>query len=162
MPMSARHVRRLQLHRTVNAPLEAVMRVLNAGPQAWLPDFQEERGQPTTELRYEEAGQRITRRVLVHLGNVQSTEPFGHGGTVPVEWEALHHPELYPRLDGHIRVEERDGLSEVSFDACYVPPGGRLGAAVDRVLMGRVARASLGDFFDRVTARLDQAASLSS
>jgi len=161
MPMSARHVRRLQLHKTVHAPPQAVIQALNAGAQAWLPDFKEEHGQPTTELHYEEAGQHVTRRVLVRLGQIESTAPFGHGVTVPLEWEALHHPELYPRLDGLVRVEERDGGSEVSFEARYVPPGGRLGAAVDRVLMGRVARASLGDFFDRVVARLDKTVSTS-
>jgi hypothetical protein len=46
---------------------------------------------------------------------------------------------------------------QVRFDARYLPPAGRVGAAVDRILMGRVARASVGDFFDRLTARLDSA-----
>jgi hypothetical protein len=82
--------------------------------------------------------------------------------TIPIEWEALHHADLYPRLNGNLRVEERDGRSEILFDARYLPPGGRMGAALDRVLMGRVARASLGDFVDRVAARLNQAATQSS
>ena len=156
MPLSARHVRRLHLEKEIDAPLEPVMNVLRSGAQAWLPDFEEADGRPTTELHYEEAGQRVSRRVRVDLGNIQGTEPFGHGVAVPIEWEALHHTEFYPRLEGTLRVEEHDGHSQVLFDAQYLPPGGRLGAAVDRVLMGRVARASLSDFFDRVTARLEQ------
>lgn len=156
MPFVARHVRTLHLEGTIDKPLQSVVSVLRQSPREWMPDFKEENGQPTTELRFEEMGQRVTRRVRLSLGGMQSTEPFGHGVTLPVEWEAVHHPNLYPRLDGHLRVEERDGHSEISFDARYVPPGGRLGAALDRVLMGSVARATLGDFFDRLTTRLDQ------
>jgi hypothetical protein len=161
MPLVARHVRTLHLAKTIDVPVEAVVNVLRQGPREWLPDFQEENGQPTTELRFEEMGKRVARRVRVSLGDIKSNEPFGHGVSLPLEWEAVSHPNLYPRLDGTVRVEGRDGHSELIFDARYVPPGGGLGAAVDRVLMGTVARASLGDFFDRVTARLNRPAGLS-
>jgi hypothetical protein len=132
-----------------------VVSALRAGPQEWLPDFREESGQPTTELRVDEAGQRVVRRVRLSLGTVQ---PSDRAVTVSVRWEAAQSPQLYPRLDGVLRIEEQDGHCLVRFDARYLPPAGRLGAAVDRVLMGRVARASVGDFFDRLTARLDRAA----
>jgi hypothetical protein len=154
MPLSARNLRELHLVRTIGGPLEPVVSALRSGPQEWLPEFREEHGQPTTELRVEEAGQRVVRRVRVTLGSMQAA---GRGVTVPVEWEAVQHPELYPRLDGHLRVEQQNGNVQVRFDARYVPPAGRLGAAVDRILMGRVARASVGDFFDRLTSRLDRA-----
>jgi maltose/moltooligosaccharide transporter len=156
MPLSsARRLRELHLERTIDGPLGPVVSALRAGPQEWLPDFREESGQPTTELRVDEAGQRVVRRVRLSLGTVQ---PSDRAVTVSVRWEAAQSPQLYPRLDGVLRIEEQDGHCVVRFDARYLPPAGRLGAAVDRVLMGRVARASVGDFFDRLTARLDRAA----
>ena len=158
MPLSARRLRELHLERTIGGPLGPVVTALRAGPQEWLPDFREEQGQPTTELRLDEAGQRVTRRVRVSLGSIESS---GQAVTVPVQWEALYHPQLYPRLNGDLRVEETDGHCRVRFDARYLPPGGWLGSAVDRTLMGRVARASVGDFFERLTSRLDRAAGVS-
>jgi maltose/moltooligosaccharide transporter len=156
MPLSsARRLRELHLESTIDGPLGPVVSALRAGPQEWLPDFREESGQPTTELRVDEAGQRVVRRVRLSLGTVQ---PSDRAVTVSVRWEAAQSPQLYPRLDGVLRIEEQDGHCLVRFDARYLPPAGRLGAAVDRVLMGRVARASVGDFFDRLTARLDRAA----
>lgn len=156
MPLSARNLRELHLQRTIDRPLEPVLSALRAGPQEWLPEFKEEQGQSTSELRVEEAGQRVVRRVRVTLGTVQR---FDHSASLPVEWEAAQNPQLYPRLNGDLRVEEREpGRVQVRFDARYVPPAGRLGAAVDRILMGRVARASVGDFFDRLTTRLAGAA----
>src|SRR5919204_248779 len=155
MPLGVRHLRELHLERTIEAPLEPVLAALRAGPQVWLPDFAEDRGQPTTELRVEEAGQRVARRVRVTLGRLQSA---GRGVSMPVTWEAVQHPQFYPRLDGDLHVEEREGHCAVRFDARYVPPGGGLGAMVDRTVMGKVARASLRDFFDRLTSRLDGAA----
>jgi hypothetical protein len=159
MPLSARNLRELHLQRTLNRPLEPVLQVLQGGPEQWLPDFREEHGQPTSELRFEEAGQHISRRVRLKLGGVQSG---ARGVTVPLQWEALQNPQLYPRLDGTLRVDAEDGRSQVHFDARYLPPAGRLGAAIDRVLMGRVARQSVGDFFDRLTNRLEGAATPSS
>jgi maltose/moltooligosaccharide transporter len=156
MPLaSARRLRELHLERTIDGSLGPVVSALRAGPQEWLPDFREENGQPTTELRVDEAGQRVVRRVRLTLGTVQ---PSDRAVTVSVRWEAAQSPQLYPRLDGVLRIEEQDGHCQVRFDARYVPPAGRLGAAVDRVLMGRVARASVGEFFDRLTARLDRVA----
>jgi hypothetical protein len=153
MPLSsARRLRELHLERTIDRALEPVLSALRAGPQEWLPEFREEQGQPTSELRVDEAGQRVVRRVRVTLGTVQR---FDHSASIPVGWEAAQNPQLYPRLNGDLRVEERDaGHVQVRFDARYLPPAGRVGAAVDRILMGRVARASVGDFFDRLTARL--------
>ena len=152
MPLSTAHLRELHLQRAINRPLGPVVTALRAGPHEWLPDFREEHGEPTTELRFEEAGQRVGRRVRLTLGNVELLE---HGARVPLRWEALQHPEFYPRLNGDLRVEEQDGHSQLRFDARYVPPGGRLGAAVDRMVMGRIGRASVGDFFERVANRLE-------
>jgi maltose/moltooligosaccharide transporter len=155
MPLSARNLRELHLQKTINRPLGPVVTALRAGPQEWVPDFSEEQGRPTTELRVEEAGQHVTRRVRLTLGSIELLQ---QGANVPVEWEAAQHPEFYPRLNGALRVEGQNGTCQVRFDARYLPPAGRVGAAVDRILMGRVARASVRDFFDRLTSRLEERA----
>ena len=137
----------LHLEKELDQPFGAVLEVLRAGPQHWLPSFAEEGGRVTSELAFEHARQRVRRRVEVVLGTVQR---FAYGVTVRVQWAAAQHPQFYPRLEGHLRLERREPAGcRLRFDARYVPPAGRLGASVDRALMHRVAEVSVHDFLDR-------------
>lgn len=138
----------LHLERVLDKPFEALESILRAGPQQWLPGFQEEGGRSTGELAYEQAGSRIKRRIEVRLGPVQR---FAYGVTVHIQWKAARHSELYPELEGHLRLEGRQPSgSSLRLDARYAPPGGRLGATMDRALMHHVAESSVRDFLARV------------
>lgn len=138
--------------RSLEADYPAAERVLRAGPQEWLPGFVQEGERLTSEIGFEELGRRVTRRVDVVLGSVQ---PFAYGVTVRVEWKGAVHPQLYPSLEGHLRLERRQPAgSRLRFDVRYEPPAGPLGAAADRALMHHVARSSVADFTDRVAGLL--------
>ena len=142
----------LHLDRVLDQPYETLEVALRAGPERWLPGFQRERDAITCELAYEQAGSRIKQRIQVHLGPVQR---FGYGVTIHLRWKAARHAELYPELDGHLRLERRQPSgSSLRLDALYVPPGGRLGAAADRALMHHVAESSVRDFLARVAELL--------
>ena len=138
----------LHLARDVAAPYDEAVEVLRSGPERWLPGFERDGGRVTGQLAFDQVGRRLARRVEVTLGSVQ---PFAYGVTVRLEWKGARRPQLYPRLDGHLRLER--GLasgSRLRFDARYVPPAGGLGASLDRAVMHRVAAATVNDFLDRV------------
>lgn len=142
----------LHLERTLDTDYDTAVGVLRAGPERWLPGVAVEGERLTASLAFDQAGRRIGRRIEVALGTVQ---PFAYGVTVRVQWKAVRRPQLYPTLDGHLRLEGWQGAGcRLRFDARYVPPAGKLGASVDRALMYRVAEATVGDFLDRVAAVL--------
>lgn len=145
---------RLELHlaRELSTSYEVASEVLQAGPQRWLPGFEQHQDHITARLALGTAGRRMGRRVEVHLGRVQ---PFGYGLSVRLEWQDARRPALYPRLEGHLRAERgEEGRCRLRFDAAYTPPAGPLGGSADRAVLHRVAEATVGDFFDTVAARL--------
>lgn len=142
----------LHLRRELDRPYENVEAQLHAGPEQWLPGFERDGERVTGELSYDQAGVQIRRRTEVRVGPVQR---FAYGVTVQIRWKAADRPELYPELEGHLRLEPRTPSgATLRFDARYTPPGGRLGATVDRALMHRVATSTVQDFFERVAHRL--------
>lgn len=142
----------LHLERRLDAPYDAVEAALREGPRRWLPGFRQVGERQTGDLRYTEAGSRITRRIQVDVGPVQR---FAYGVTVHVGWKAAQRAGLYPQLDGHLRAERlAPSGTALRFDARYVPPAGRLGATVDRAVMHRVAQSSVDDFLDRLAQLL--------
>lgn len=146
----------IHLERGLDAPVERLEDVLRAGPERWVPGFADDGGRTTAVLRYQQGGRHIERTIEVEVGPVQR---FAYGVSVRLDWRAARHSELYPELEGHLRVERKDPAgARLRFDARYAPPAGQVGAVVDRAVMHRVARASLEDFVDRVTAALDAAA----
>lgn len=145
----------LHLQRALDEPYEALEAGLRAGPEKWLPGFQRTGDRITGELAYEQAGAHVKRRTEVRVGPVQL---FAYGVTIQVGWKGARHPELYPELEGHLRLERRQPSGSVlRLDARYTPPAGRIGATVERALMHHVAEASVRDFFDRVTEILTAA-----
>lgn len=142
----------LHVERIVERPYVAVEARLREGPGQWLPGFRRDGDRMTGELAYERAGARISRRTEVRVGPLQR---FAYGVTIQVRWRGARHPELYPELEGHLRVEPHDPSgATLRFDARYAPPGGRVGAAVDRALMRHVAESSVRDFVAGVAERL--------
>lgn len=145
---------RLELHlaRDLSTPYEVASEVLQAGPDRWLPGFEEHEGQITARLAMASPGGRMARRVAIQLGQVQ---PFGYGLSVRLEWQDARRPALYPRLEGHLRAERgEEGRCRLRFDAGYAPPAGPLGGSADRAVLHRVAESTVGDFFDTIAERL--------
>jgi hypothetical protein len=147
----------LHFEQSLEEPYEALEAALRAGPESWLPEFAREDGRLTATLAYVQGGTRIERRVEVEAGPVQR---FAYGVTVHLRWRAARHAELYPDLEGHLRLEpRRPSGSSLRFNAVYKPPGGRVGATFDRALLHRVAESSVREFVAEVAQRLAAAAS---
>jgi len=150
----------MELHfaTSIEQPYRAVAATLAEGPLAWLPQVELAPGAYTSELGIGNGDGRISRRLLVTAGAAQ---PFAYGLLVPIEWRAAQHPERYPTLAGVLRLEPSGPVCRLRLDAHYVPPAGRLGAAVDRALLHNVAETSVREFVQRVAARLARGARFS-
>lgn len=76
----------------------------------------------------------------------------GPGDTlIPVSWVATGAPGLFPRLDGELVVSEvGDELTQIVFRGSYDPPLGGVGEALDRVVLHRLAEATVKRFVDGV------------
>jgi hypothetical protein len=94
----------LHLQRSLDESYEAVVKVLKAGSQAWLPEFAQEAETMTAELAFDQAAQHVRRRVAIELGTIQL---FAYGMTVRIQWRAARRPHLYPELEGHLRLDRR-------------------------------------------------------
>ncbi|HHC09413.1 MAG TPA: hypothetical protein ENK55_11950 [Actinobacteria bacterium] len=72
-----------------------------------------------------------------------------------LRWVPLDHREIHPVVEADLEAEPIDDRrTMLSLLASYVPPMGRLGTAVDRVALHRVAEAALERYFDALVAEL--------
>jgi hypothetical protein len=93
-------------------------------------------------------GARLRRQVKIRLG-----EPvrFPSMTSLPLTWEPVGLEGLLPRLDANLELGSLGGdRTQLALSARYRPPLGAVGRAVDRVLLHRVAEATVKDFLDRV------------
>ena len=97
-------------------------------------------------------GARLRRQVRIRLG-----EPvrFPSMTSLPLAWEPVGLEGLVPRLEADLELGSLGGdRTQLAISARYRPPLGALGQAIDRVLLHRVAEATVKDFLDRVGAAI--------
>jgi hypothetical protein len=133
-------------------PQERVEQALLGSPPEWAAalagDAQRRGEQLLAEVGVGPRGNRLGRRVAVQLG-----EPvrFPSMTSLPLTWEPLGLEGLLPRLEADIEIGPLgQDRTQLAISARYRPPLGAVGRAVDRVLLHRVAEATLKDFLDRV------------
>jgi hypothetical protein len=140
----------------VELPLPAaqVERALLDHPPGWLAEMAGVAQQRGDDLLTEVGvgvgplGTRLGRRVAVQLG-----EPvrFPSTTSLALTWEPIGLEGLLPRLDADIELGSLgEDRTQLAISARYRPPLGVVGRAVDRVLLHRVAEATLKDFLDRL------------
>jgi hypothetical protein len=142
----------------VEVPLAAdqVERALRRSPPGWLSALAGAAQQRGDELLGEVGvgplGPRLGRRVAIRLG-----EPvrFPSMTSLPLTWEPVGLEGLLPRLEGDLELGSLgDDRTQLAISARYRPPLGVVGRAVDRVLLHRVAEATVKDFLDRLGAAI--------
>ena len=80
------------------------------------------------------------------------------GVVIPLRWRATGAEALFPSLDGELIVEPVDSDScTLRLRATYRPPLGPLGEFVDRILLTRLARATVNDWMEKIVAWLESA-----
>jgi hypothetical protein len=96
-------------------------------------------------------------RVLAKTVDVSVGSPSrGPGETwIPIRWEASGTPSLFPSMDADLIVATVGAsLTQVALRGTYHAPFGKVGQAVDRMLLHRVAEASVKTLLDRIAASL--------
>jgi hypothetical protein len=94
----------------------------------------------------------IYKHVQLTLGKPLSTAPTDRL-MLPVSWEAVGGPPLFPRMEGTLHVQPAQGGGTLlTLNANYDPPLGRIGALIDRAAMHRLAGATMQDFVRRTAA----------
>ena len=93
---------------------------------------------------------------LSKLVRVRVLDPVRHGATmiISLRWEAIGPAgELFPALDADLLLtpEGEDG-SRLGLVGSYRPPLGRAGAALDNVIMNRLAVATVHSFLQRLAS----------
>ena len=115
----------------------------------------EQAGELSRTLSVEVGGFRISRDVAIDVG---AFEPRGvRSSVVPLRWSAENHGLLFPTLSAELEiaaVTATPPLTQVTVDGAYVPPLGVVGAGADRLVLHRVAEATLHRFTNDVAAQL--------
>lgn len=137
-------------------PPDQVEAALVAAPAGWLSALAGEADQRggclLAEVGVGPLGPHLGRRVAVSVG-----PPLRYPSKtlLPFTWRPASGTGLLPDLDGDIELGALgDDRTQIAISGRYRPPLGSLGRAVDRVLLHRVAEATVKDFLDRVAAAL--------
>ena len=97
-------------------------------------------------------GPTLGRRVAIQVGQPVR---FPSMTSLPLTWEPVGLEGLLPRLDANIEAGSLgEDRTQLAISARYRPPLGLVGRTVDRVLLHRVAEATLKDFLDRIGAAI--------
>ena len=137
-------------------PAEQVEHVLLDSPAEWLSTVAgkaQQRGDDLlSEVGVGPLGPRLGRRVTIQVGQPVR---FPSMTSLPLTWEPVGLEGLLPRLDANIEAGSLgEDRTQLAISARYRPPLGLVGRTVDRVLLHRVAEATLKDFLDRIGAAI--------
>ena len=97
----------------------------------------------------------LQKQVVVDLGR-----PHQHGDVlrVPIQWWSTAATALFPRLEGDLEFAPvGPSATHITLSARYDPPLAGVGRAIDRLLLHRVAEASVRSFLTRVAASVSTA-----
>lgn len=73
------------------------------------------------------------------------------GLVYPIKWTALGASALFPELNADLALSQMgQSMTGLSLDGTYEPPLGVVGRLADRVVLGRVADATVRDWMDRL------------
>ncbi len=94
----------------------------------------------------------LGKTVTVLVGQAISR---GEVTVVPLVWQATSTPGLFPVLSADLEIASLGtDLTQLTLHGRYDPPLGAIGRRIDRLLMHRVAEASVRAFLGRLVDRL--------
>ena len=142
----------------IASPFEVVEHAILRAPDAWMPrlarDSEREGGALLTEVGVRAEGERSEQRAEVKFGEALRLPAKT---ILPMRWKPSSAWPLFPELEADLEVASLGpSRTQLSVNARYTPPLGRLGSVIDRALLHRVAEATVKDFLDRVRAQLQR------
>lgn len=141
----------------VELPLstERVERLLTGDPETWLPGLAGKANRRGDDLLAEVGfgdRVRVQRPVSIAIGR-----PIRAGTKIvlPLAWVPAVGVGLFPSLDADLEIAPLGpDRTQLAMSARYSPPLKAVGRAIDRIVLFRVAEATLKDFLDGVAATL--------
>jgi hypothetical protein len=157
-PSDDRIVMQMFIRYYVELPLPAdlVAQALTAPSHGWVSALALDADQRGSEL-LAEVGMRLDGRLLGTTVRIELGEAtrLGDKTVLPMSWQATGGGGLFPAMDGDLEVAPLGAArTQLAMSARYQPPLGRLGTAMDRAVLHRVAEATIKDFVDRVAQTL--------
>lgn len=151
--------RHLHCYAYVEAPFDLVARLLAEDATAVLQDATEDAaeqaGTLSRTLSVEVAGFEVGRDVVIEVGDF---EPRGiTNNVVPLRWHAERGRLLFPALTADLEVAALafdPPLTQLTVSGSYAPPLGALGMGADRLVLHRLAEATVHRFTHEVADRL--------
>jgi len=149
------------VHDYVYVPLAAdrVRDQILSGSGAWLSPLAVAAAGEGEALRLR-VGPTLALPLLSKTVAVETGDPLVRGDVtvVPIVWRATGAPGLFPVLAADLEVATLDPhLTQLTLRGRYEPPLGALGQRLDRLLLHRLAEASVRAFLRRVAEALDTA-----
>jgi hypothetical protein len=137
-------------------PVRQVEHAMLDAPAGWLSTVagqaQRRGDRLLSEVGVGPLGPRLGRRVSIQLGQPVR---FPSMVSLPLTWEPLGLDGLLPRLEADLELGSLGGdRTQLAISARYRPPLGVVGQTVDRILLHRVAEATVKDFLDRIGAAI--------
>ena len=109
-------------------------------------------------LRVNIAGIDVSTEIDISVGEIQeSPRTTGRSPSlrIPVEWEAVKRPGLFPLMRAELSVYPLTGTeTQLDFSGSYQPPLGPVGSALDAAVGHRIAEASVHRFVADVAHHL--------
>ncbi|MCC5949654.1 MAG: hypothetical protein JJT89_14480 [Nitriliruptoraceae bacterium] len=154
--------RTVRLFLPVTGHPDGLLAAFSGDPARWLPNARPDG--PRRFVLSLRAGS-FSREVRANLGSAWHA---GDTSWRSVSWDPIDEDgesglleRFLPSLDGELGLHRAGETgSTLVFDARYRPPGGQLGAAIDATMLRRVARTTVQDLLEAVTARLSAEALL--
>jgi hypothetical protein len=141
----------------VELPLstERVEHLLTHEPESWLPGLAERANRRGDDLLADVGfGEkiRVAREVAISVGGPVRA---GTKTLLPLRWVPSGGAGLFPSLDADLEIAPLGpDRTQLAMSARYAPPLKAVGRVIDRVVLFRVAEATLKDFLDGVAAAL--------
>ena len=141
----------------IATPFEVVEQAMLAAPERWMPglvrDTEREREALLSEVGVRDDGGRSRRPAEVTFGEALRLPAKT---ILPMRWKPSSAWPLFPEIEADLEVASLGpSRTQLSVNARYSPPLGRLGSVIDRALLHRVAEATVKDLVDRVGAALE-------
>ena len=155
------HITPLRLVQPAEVDLARAMPLLTDNVEAWLgtpvpagrPGFQRFLTDLSLPIRGRTPSLVFKKAAFVDLGEVRETP-----GRFEMEigWQSSSLAPLFPVFSGHLVLTP----TEMRLEGFYAPPGGEIGAALDRAFLGIAARGTARWFLERTTEVVATAAVL--
>lgn len=140
----------------IPTPFEAVEQAVLVAPGTWMPgivrDTERERETLLSEVGVRDEDGHGRRSAEIRFGDALRRPAKT---MLPMRWRPSSAWPLFPELEADLEVAALGpSRTQLSVNARYTPPLGKLGLVIDRALLHRVAEATVKDFLDRVLAEL--------